>query len=339
MPNKTLQVSSYRLRITEDLSRLCWMLAICIVPFLLSGCVLFSINLTSAVRPLEEERVAGSGKNKILLMNISGVISEEEKSSGLTKMPGLVAQVKEELEKAADDNRVKAIVLRIDSPGGGVTASDIIYHEIRAFQQKTGKKIIADIMDLGTSGAYYIAASADKIIAQPTAVTGSIGVIMINLNLEGLFQKVGVEGIAIKSADKKDMGSPFRKMTPEEQQIFQGVIDQLYERFLQVVVTSRKNLNMDQIRKLADGRIYTAQQALESGLVDQIGYLEDAITAAKHESGIKEARVVTYYRPGAYKQNIYSQMGGGDRTVNLINFDLRSLFQDGTPRFMYLWMP
>lgn len=307
--------------------------------FLLSSCAFISVKLPSPAEPLEEQQIAGSGKDKVLLMDISGIISAEEKSSGLTEKPGLVAQVREELEKATYDKRVKAIILRIDSPGGGVTASDIIYHEIRDFQQKTGKKIIANIMDLGTSGAYYIAVSADKIIAQPTAVTGSIGVIMLNLNLEGLLQKVGIEGTAIKSADKKDMGSPFRKMTPEEQKIFQGVIDQLYERFLEVVVAGRKNLNLDQVRKLADGRIYTAQQAAKAGLVDQIGYLEDAIAVAKREAGLKEARIVTYYRPGTYKQNIYSQAGDTARTINLVNFDLRSLVQDGAPRFMYLWMP
>jgi protease IV len=336
---KTTQVARCTSQARGKLNWISLQIAACSLSFLLSGCILFSVNLAPSVAPLEEEQIAGSGKDKILLMDISGIISEEEKLSGLTKMPGLVAQVKEELEKAAEDDRVKAVVLRIDSPGGGVTASDIIYHEIRTFQKKTGKKIIANIMDLGTSGAYYIAASADRIVAQPTAVTGSIGVIMINFNLQGLLQKVGVQDIAIKSADKKDMGSPFRKMTPEEQKIFQGVIDQMYERFLQVVVTGRKKLNLDQVRKLADGRIYTAQQALEAGLIDQIGYLEDAIAIAKQETGLGEARVVAYHRPGSYKQNIYSQAGDGGRTINLINFDLRSLFQDGTPRFMYLWMP
>ena len=314
--------------------------ATCSLLLVLNGCMFFSVNLAPAPAPLEEKVISGSGKDKILLMDISGVISEKEKESGLTTMPGMVARVKEELNKAADDRRVKAIVLRIDSPGGGVTASDIIYHEIRAFQRQTGKKVIAEIMDLGTSGGYYIAVSADKIIAQPTAVTGSIGVIMLTLNLEGLLQKIGVEGIAIKSGDKKDMGSPLRKMTPEEQKILQGVIDQMYERFLQVVVAGRKNLDPDRVRKLADGRIYTAQQALESGLVDQLGYLEEAIALARKEAGLTEAKVVTYYRPGSYRDNIYSQTaGGGNQTLNLINVDLHSLVQDGKPQFMYLWMP
>jgi protease-4 len=136
------------------------------------------------------------------------------------------------------------------------------------------------------------------------------------------------------------MGSPLRKMTPEEQKILQGVIDQLYERFLQVIVSGRKNLDPERVRKLADGRIYTAQQALESGLVDQLGYLEEAIALARKEAGLTEAKVITYYRPGTYKENIYSQAtGGGNQTLNFINFDLRSLVQDGQPKFMYLWMP
>jgi len=338
MHKKMLQVTGDMFQVWRKLSGFSVQLAAWSLLLVLNGCVFFSVNLANPAGPLEEQKVAGSGKDKILLISISGVISEEEKSSGLSTMPGMVTRVREELEKAASDRRVKAVVLRIDSPGGGVTPSDIIYHEIRAFQKQTGKKVIAHIMDLGTSGGYYIAVSADRIIAQPTAVTGSIGVIMLTLNLEGLLQKIGVEGIAIKSADKKDMGSPLRKMTPEEQKIFQGVIDQMYERFLQVVAAGRKNLDPDRVRKLADGRVYTAQQALEAGLVDQIGYLEESIAIAKKEAGLTEAKVVTYYRPGTYKENIYSQAGGG-QTVNLINFDMRTLVQDGKPRFMYLWMP
>lgn len=305
----------------------------------LSGCIV-NISLLPTLEPLKEKRVAGTGKDKIVLMDLSGIITDQEEAGALLTEPSLVSRVKEELEKASRDPKVKAVVLRINSPGGTVTASDLLYHEIENFKKETGKKVIASIIDLGASGGYYVAAAADKIIAHPTTVTGSIGVIMLNVNVQGLLEKIGVAGTAIKSGDKKDMGSPIRPMTEEERAIFQGVINQMYDRFLSVVVAGRKNLTTDKIRAAADGRIYTAQQALELGLVDKIGYLDDAIAMARQETGVSEARVVTYYRPGAYKNNIYSRLAGGESAqVNLINLDLRSLVQPGVPQFMYLWVP
>jgi protease-4 len=307
--------------------------------FILSGCIYY-INLWPSIEPLEEKQVGGSGTDKIVLLDLSGIITDQEEAGALLTEPSLVARLKEELEKASRDPEVKAVVLRINSPGGTVTASDLLYHEIENFKKETGKKVIASIMDLGASGGYYVAVSADKIVAHPTTVTGSIGVIMLNVNVQGLLEKIGVVGTAIKSGDKKDMGSPLRPMTAEEQKLFQDVINQMYDRFLSVVAAGRKNLSRDKIRAVADGRIYTAQQALDLGLVDQIGYLDDAVALARQEAGVGEARVVTYYRPGAYKNNIYSKVAGGEgNTVNLVNFDLRSLVPAGVPQFMYLWVP
>lgn len=307
--------------------------------FLLNGCF-FNVQLLPRVEPLQEKEVAGAGADKIVLMDLSGMISEEEKGTALVSEPNLVAQIKEELKKAARDPAVKAVVLRINSPGGTVTASDILHHELQAFKQQTGKKVIVSIMDLGASGGYYVAVAADKIVAHPTTVTGSIGVIMLTVNVQGLLEKIGVTGTAIKSGDKKDMGSPLRPMTEEERQLFQGIINQMYDRFVSVVAAGRKNMTVDQVRRAADGRVYTAKQALDLGLVDGIGYLDDAIQLAKTEAGLREARVVTYIRPGSYKDNIYSQMpNGAPQTVNIVNLDLRSFVQAGVPRFMYLWSP
>ncbi|MBI3596881.1 MAG: signal peptide peptidase SppA [Nitrospirae bacterium] len=307
--------------------------------FLLNGCF-FNVQLLPRVEPLQEKEVAGAGADKIVLMDLSGMISEEEKGTALVSEPNLVAQIKEELKKAAHDPAVKAVVLRINSPGGTVTASDILHHELEAFKQQTGKKVIVSIMDLGASGGYYVAVAADKIVAHPTTVTGSIGVIMLTVNVQGLLEKIGVTGTAIKSGDKKDMGSPLRPMTEEERQLFQGIINQMYDRFVSVVAAGRKNMTVDQVRRAADGRVYTAKQALDLGLVDGIGYLDDAIQLAKTEAGLREARVVTYIRPGSYKDNIYSQMpNGAPQTVNIVNLDLRSFVQAGVPRFMYLWSP
>ena len=306
------------------------------------GCSLVSISLIPPVETLKETTVSGSGKDKILIIDISGIISEEGKSGlvGLSGEPDIVARIKEELKLAAKDKHIKAIILRINSPGGTVTASDIIYHEIEQFKGKTGIKVIACIMDLGASGGYYVAVSADKIIAQPTTVTGSIGVIMLNLSFEGLLQKIGVKDTSIKAGEHKDMGSPLKAMTEEERKIFQGVLDNMYERFLTVIAENRKEITQEKLRSLADGRIYTAQQALELKLIDQIGYLDETIAQAKKDAGLEEARVVIYHRPGTYKNNIYSQLTSSSfGAINLLNIDLKTFVRSGTPSFMYLWAP
>ncbi|MBA2487306.1 MAG: signal peptide peptidase SppA [Nitrospira sp.] len=316
---------------------LCTGFAVLVLALMQTACV--TINLPPGPGTLEEHKVSGTGKDKILLMDISGVISSDNKD-GFYTSPGMLATVKEELDRAGKDERVKAIVIRINSPGGTVTASDIIYHELKTF--KTARKIpvVASIMDVGASGGYYIAAAADTVLAHPSSVTGSIGVIMLTVNARGLLEKVGVETNAVTSGPRKDMGSPFRAMLPEERAIFQGVIDGFYQRFLQVVQEGRPGLSGDTIKKLADGRIYSGEQAKTAGLVDDIGYLDDAVEAAKKHAGLTEARVVTYRRPGEYQNNIYSRIVAPAPTLaNLANIDLLSMVRGGSPQFMYLWMP
>lgn len=307
-----------------------------------SGCTFLSVSLVPSVEPLKEKTVMGRGKDKILIVDISGIISDEEKQgfASLSGEPDIVARIKEELKTAAKDKYMKAVILRINSPGGTVTAADMIYHEIEQFKRKTGITVIACIMDLGASGGYYVAVSADKIIAHPTTVTGSIGVIMLNLSVEGLLQKIGVKDTSIKTGEYKDMGSPLKTMTEEERKIFQGILDNMYERFLAVIAENRKGLTREKLRSLADGRIYTARQAVEYGLIDQIGYLDEAILLAKEEAGLEKVRVVMYYRPGTYKNNIYSQLSRpGFGNINLLNIDLKTFVRSGTPTFMYLWAP
>lgn len=306
------------------------------VSLLSTACV--HINLPPPPSPLEEHQVSGSGKDKILLVDISGMISSEDKESFYTH-PSMIATIKEELTRATRDESIKALVLRINTPGGTVTASDIIHHELKLFKASRKIPVIASIMDVGASGGYYIAAAADRIMAHPSTVTGSIGVIMLTVNAHGLLEKVGVEATAITSGPRKDMGSPFRAMTAEERGIFQGLIDSFYQRFLSVVQDGRPNLQMEQIKKLADGRIYTGDQAKAAGLVDEIGYLEEAIDAAKKKAGLTEAKVVTYRRPGDYSNNVYTKLMAPGPLAALGNLDVMAFVRGGTPQFMYLWMP
>jgi protease-4 len=162
----------------------------------------------------------------------------------------------------------------------------------------------------------------------------------LTVNAKGLLEKVGVEANAITSGPRKDMGSPFRTMTSEEKAIFQSVIDSFYERFLMVVQEGRPQLSAEKIKKLADGRIYSGEQAKAEGLVDDVGYLDEAIERAKKNAGLAEARIVTYRRHGEYQNNIYSRvLGGGSGLSSLANMDLLSIVRGGSPQFMYLWMP
>jgi len=301
------------------------------------GCI--TVNLIEPPGPVQEVQLSGSGDGKVLLLDLSGVISSQDQD-GFMPQPNVLATFKEELTKATKDEKVKALVVRINSPGGTVNASDILYHELKTFKANKKIPVVASMMDVAASGGYYLAMATDNIFVHPSTVTGSIGVIMLTVNAKGLLEKVGVEANAITSGPRKDMGSPFRTMTPEEKVIFQGVIDSFYDRFLSVVQEGRPRLSADQIKKLADGRIYSGAQAKEAGLVDNVGYLEEAIELAKKNAGLTEARIVTYRRRGEYQNNIYSQMfGSGAGLSKLASMDLLSIVRGGSPQFMYLWMP
>ena len=312
-----------------------------VVLFFVSGCI--HVDVFSGKGDLQETTLSGEGTDKILLIDISGTLTTSQ-NSGLFPEPSLPARIKEELTKAEKDDQIKAIILRINTPGGTVTSSDILYHELQEFKVKRKVPIIASMMDISTSGGYYVAMASDYILAHPSTITGSIGVIMLTLNGQGLLEKIGIEPMAIVSGPKKSMGSPFRAMKDEERAIFQDVIDRLYARFLTVVEAGRPNLQKAKIRELADGRIYTADLAKTEGLIDEIGYLDDAIEQAKTTAKLTEAQVVTYTRSRAgTHQNVYSHFEAP--TVGPVGFPqmnaktMMQALQGGTSQLMYMWIP
>ncbi len=190
----------------------------------------------------------------------------------------------DELKTYVKDPSIKAIVLRIDSPGGAVAPSQEIYEEIR--KAVTKKKIVVSMGSVAASGGYYIASPATRIVANPGTLTGSIGVIMEIPNVEGLMNKIGVKTEVIKSGRHKDIASVFRGIKKEEREILQGVLDNVHEQFIKAVAEGRKML-IEDVKRIADGRVFTGEQALKAGLVDEIGNLEDAIKAAAKLTGIK----------------------------------------------------
>jgi protease-4 len=298
-----------------------------------------TIPLLPETEEFHERVVDGEGRDKILLLDISGVISEEKRRNlGFREEVSMVDELKEALKKAEKDKNIKGIILRINSPGGTVTASDIIHHELLSYKMRTGKRITACLMDVGASGAYYVAMASDEIVSHPTTITGSIGVVAMKFNVQGLMSKIGVDQETIKSGDKKDIMSPFRPSTPEEQKIMQTIIHTLYERFLDVIVEGR-TLERGKVEKLADGRIYTADQALSAGLIDRIGYLDGTIEGMKKNLGLEKASVIVYYRPDSYKSTIYSGLNPAPPQVNLISINGQELLTPPGVRFMYLWLP
>lgn len=293
---------------------------------LLSGCFI-NISLWPEEQPLKEQLIEGTGKPKILLISLAGTITEDGRDS-------MVALIKEMLQMAERDRDIRGLVLRIDSPGGTVNASDVIYHEIKRFKGKKNIPVFASIDGIGASGAYYVAMASDKVYATPSSITGSIGVIAMKFNAENLMTKIGIQHEVVKSGDKKDFWSPFRPSTPEEKEIFQKIIDELYGRFLKVIQENRgESLPVEDLRRLADGRVYTAEQALKEKLIDAIGYMDDVIEGLKENLGLKEVRLIRYYKPGTYRPTYYSQTG-----INL-SLSINELSGMEPVRFLYLWIP
>ena len=216
-------------------------------------------------------------RDKLALVRIEGVITESE---------DIVRQIK----KYREDSSIKGIVLRIDSPGGAVGPSQEIYREV--LKTTEGKKVVAAMGGLAASGGYYIACAANKVFANPGTITGSIGVIMAFSNFEELMKKLGLKTTVIKSGKFKDVGSPVRELTEEERKILQNVSDDIHGQFIEAVAKGR-NLKIESVKELADGRIFSGRQAKESGLIDELGTLEDAISYATKLAGIKDkAKIV-----------------------------------------------
>ncbi|MEE9401950.1 MAG: signal peptide peptidase SppA [Desulfobacteria bacterium] len=213
---------------------------------------------------------------------------------GVVEIKGVIADAKEtvlQLKRFRKNKDVKAIVLRIDSPGGGVGPSQEIYAEVKKTTRT--KKVVASMGAIAASGGYYVAAAADHLVANPGTITGSIGVLMEFANMEELFKKIGLSAVVLKSGDYKDTGSPLRKMTPKERELLQGFIDNVHQQFVTAVAEGRK-MSEESVRAIADGRILSGEQAQKLGLLDSLGNMEDAIVIAAELGGIKGEPSVVY---------------------------------------------
>ena len=308
-----------------------------LLALLASGCV--TIDLPGGKPgPLVETVLEGDGPAKVLLLEIDGVISEsvEPTRFGFDESESVVARARSQLEKARRDEDVVALVLRIHSPGGTATASEIVYREIRRFKEARSVPVVAELMGVATSGAYYVAMAADAVLAHPTTVTGSIGVIFSGVNVSGLLGKLGIEDQTFTAGEYKDSGSPLREMRPEERRQIQAILDDLHQRFREVVAEGRPQLGAERVAALSDGRLYSAEQALASGLIDGITDLPGAIDEAKRRAGVADARVVSFHRDRDWRENLYTLPPAAQAPL----LELPGLFGGlRSPGFLYLWWP
>jgi protease-4 len=309
--------------------------------FAAAGCI--NIPLSQR-KPLNYYELGGEGAPFVYLLRIDGIITAESSVQGIVtgeSIPGTVEQVRFQLDRMESDRAIPAgLIVRINSPGGTVTASDIIYHEIQAFKQRHRIPVVVLMMDVATSGGYYVAMAGDTVVAHPTTTTGSLGVIVPAYNVSQLLEKWGIQDVSVTSGPMKDLLSATRPERGEHRAVVQSVVNDLYQQFVTVVRRGRGDRLKGPIQTLADGRIYTASQAKDAGLVDKVGYYQDAVEEMQRITGLRQFRVVTLaVEPDQGEVNVYMgqshrpKAGPGSLPAAL------GLEQAPVAPFWYLWIP
>lgn len=327
-----------------------WLIALAIVGGIVLSCAIlplggFALLLTTAgggsatvsggalpAPRWEEQVVEGEGLDRLALIEVSGVIGAPADAFSLQLGQ---EQLLSQIRQAAADPLVQAVVLRVDSPGGGVVASSELHAEL-AELRAAGKTLVVSMGSTAASGGYYIATAADQIYANPDTLTGSLGVILQLVNYGEAFENLGLRAYTYKSGELKDIGSPTRPPTEEEQAVLQSVVDEAYDGFVRVIVEGR-GLDEARVREIADGRLYTGAQALELGLVDELGDLDEAIAGAKALAGMDEALVVRYTESTSLRALLLSRLAAPQAPADPLG--LRNVTNPPPPRLEYRWAP
>jgi len=298
--------------------------------------IVLILSASSPTAPVvyDEEYVSGDGSYKIAVVPVEGEISSADDTLGGTQPTTTPEGLADALRQAGEDTSVAAVVLEVNSPGGGVTASDEMHQSILDFKKNTGKPVVVSMGDTAASGGYYISTAADKIVANETTLTGSLGVIFSLTNFSELADKYGVEQEVIKSGKFKDMGSSFRDLTPEEREIFQAIVDESYDEFVEVIVKGR-GLPEERVREIADGRVYSGEQAKELGLVDSFGGLDEAAKVSENLADVDSATVVRYVQPESFTDALLSSLAP-QKPETLQIAEEAGLTLDPKPYYLYL---
>jgi len=297
--------------------RSAWFWPVIILGTILILGLLFCAIVWSAIHSVDDGAAPAFATNRIAVIDVTGVIVDADK-------------IDSQLRKFGDDTSVKAIILHIDSPGGGAAASQEIYHEVLRVRQEKHKKIVASVESVGASGAYYIASGCDKIYANDASVVGSIGVIMEWTNYGDLYRWAKLKSVVIHAGELKDAGDPTHDMTPKEAAYFQTLVDNMYGQFVQDVADGR-HTSADKIRPLATGQVWTGQQSLPLGLIDKIGGFRVALIDTAREVGIKGEPTIV--RPASARKGLAALINGDADDI----FPNPTKILDKSPGFYFMW--
>lgn len=283
-----------------------WLLAIMAV-LICSGCAFISVDLANLMQfqPFEERTLEEGTKDKVLVVEILGVIRTTASRNTFTPEQGTLERLETVLDMAEKDQNIKGIILKIDSPGGGYTASDLVFKEIITYKDEQDIPVVACITGSGTSGAYMVALAADSIIALPSAIVGNVGVILPSISLEGLMDKLGIDNQTITSGKFKDTGNPLRDMTGEDKEILEDIVMEFYDNFIQRV-TEMRPVSEEDLAVIGDGRVVTSTAGKKFHLIDEVGYFEDALVKMEALAEIEDPTVVMYRRKGENIGGFYS---------------------------------
>jgi protease-4 len=279
---------------------------------------------------------ATSHARRIAVVDVDGLLLNTDMTGFGSLGENPVSMFRERLDAIGRDPRVVAVVVRINSPGGGVTATDIMWHDLMEFKSRKQLPVVACLMDTGTGGAYYLATAADQIISHPTSIVGGIGVILNHYNLQDAMAQFNIVGAPIKAGKKIDIGTPISPLDDESRQLLQGMADAFHDRFRKVVLDGRPEVNPNDPTNF-DGRVYTAEQAVERKLIDRVGYLNDAIATASKVAGCGRVAVAFYHRPNDRAQSLYSQTPNVPLQGGIVPLSLPGLDRSRLPSFLYLW--
>jgi protease-4 len=293
-------------------------------------------------KPIVAMPVDQSGRNcngsHVAIIDVDGLLLNTNLTGPYSSGDNPVDVFREKLDAAVADPCCVALVLRINSPGGSVTATDMMWRELQWFREKTGRPVVACLMDLACGGAYYLATASDQIIAHPTSVTGGVGVVLNLYNFRDAMGTISLVDQSIKAGANIDIGSALKTLPPEAEQLLQDIADELHARFRALVRGRRSNgLPIDDTA--LDGRVFLASKALERGLVDRIGYLPDAITLARELADQPQAGTVLLHRAGDIARTPYATTPNIPIQANLLPFSVPGLERSKLPTFLYLWQP
>jgi protease IV len=282
----------------------------------------------------DEQYVSGEGVDKIAVVPVEGQIASADSAVGGVQPTTTPEGLADALQQAKEDASVVAVVLEVNSPGGGVTASDVMHQSILDFKRSSGKPVVVSMGDVAASGGYYISTAADRIVANETTLTGSLGVVLPLLNFSEAADKYGVTQEYIKSGKFKTMGSSWKELTPEERKIFQSIVEEDYSEFVKVIVQGR-GLSEERVREIADGRVYSGEQAKELGLVDSFGGLDEAAEISRNLANVEEATVVRYVQKPSFVETLLARLAPQEPEAVQI-MDEAGLNLETKPYYLYL---